>query len=177
MYGHGDYLTYINAEKNKVRNVAPIITPRGIHREPTQDMYFKGALFIHTLRSVIDDDRRWWTLLHDFYQRFKYRTILTEDVVQFFNQQTGKNLTPIFNEYLRHAALPTLELKFDESAKTVAYRWKAGEKDFAMPVRVGRPGAWQIVQPTTEWATMPLSLEKNDFEGATDLYYVYVDRQ
>jgi aminopeptidase N len=177
MYGHDDYLKYANALKAKVRNIQPIITPRGIHREPMQDMYFKGALFIHTLRSVVDDDRRWWTLLHDFYQRFKYRTILTEDVVQFFNQQTGKDLTPIFNEYLRHAAVPTLELKFDEPAKTVAYRWKAGEKDFAMPVRVGTPGAWQIVQPTTEWMTLPLTIGKNDFEVATDLYYVYVDRQ
>jgi aminopeptidase N len=177
MYGHDDYLKYANALKAKVRNIQPIITPRGIHREPTQDMYFKGALFIHTLRSVVDDDRRWRTLLHDFYQRFKYRTILTEDVVQFFNQETGKNLTPIFNEYLRHAAVPTLELKFDEPGKTVAYRWKAGEQDFAMPVRVGTPGAWQIVQPTTEWMTLPLTIEKNDFEVATDLYYVYVDRQ
>jgi len=177
MYGHDDYLTYTNALKNKVRNIEPIITPRGIHREPTQDMYFKGALFIHTLRSIVDDDRRWRELLRDFYQRFKYKTILTEDVGQFFNEKTGRNLTPIFNEYLRHATVPTLELRFDESAKTVAYRWKAGEKDFAMPVRVGRPGAWQIVQPTTEWLTMPLAGEKNDFEVATDLYYVYVDRQ
>ena len=177
MYGHDDYVKYTNALKAKVRNIQPVITPRGIHREPVQDMYFKGALFIHTLRSIVDDDRRWRTLLRDFYQRFKYRTILTEDVVQFFNQQTGKNLTPLFNEYLRHAAVPTLELKFDESARTVAYRWKASEKDFAMPVRVGTPGAWQIIQPTTEWATMPISMPKNEFEVATDLYYVYVDRQ
>jgi aminopeptidase N len=177
MYGHGDYLKYVNAEKNKVRNIEPVITPRGIHREPTQDMYFKGALFIHTLRSVVDDDERWWTLLHDFYQRFKYKTILTEDVVQFFNQQTGKDLTPIFNEYLRHAAVPTLELKFDESAKTVAFRWKADEQNFAMPVRVGSPDAWHIIEPTTDWKTMPISLPKNDFEVATDLYYVYVTRQ
>jgi len=177
MYGHDDYLKYANALKAKVRNIQPIITARGIHREPTQDMYFKGALFIHTLRSVVDDDRRWRTLLHDFYQRFKYRTILTEDVVQFFNQETGKNLTPIFNEYLRHAAVPTLELKFDGPAKTVAYRWKAGEKDFAMPVRVGNAAAWQVIEPTTEWKTMAISVPKNDFEVATDLYYVYVDRQ
>jgi hypothetical protein len=46
-----------------------------------------------------------------------------------------------------------------------------------MPVRVGTPGAWQIIQPTTEWKTMPLTGGKNDFEVATDLYYVYVDRQ
>ena len=25
------------------------------------------------------------------------------------------DLTPIFNQYLRHTAIPTLELKFDES--------------------------------------------------------------
>ena len=99
MYGHADYLSYVNAEKNKVRNTEPIITPRGIHREPTQDQYFKGALFLNTLRSVVDDDRKWFALIHDFYQHFKYQTILTEDVVQFFNQQSGMNLTPIFNEY------------------------------------------------------------------------------
>src|SRR6185503_9777812 len=153
MYGHTDYLAYVNAEKNKVRNTEPIVTPRGIHREPTQDMYFKGALFLNTLRSVIDDDRRWFALIRDFYQAFKYRTILTEDVVAFFNTQTGTNLTPIFDEYLRHADVPMLELAFDEPAHTVAYRWKAGEKDFAMPVRVGDPAAWQLVRPTREWQT------------------------
>ena len=177
MYGHADYLRYVNAEKDKVRNIEPIVTMRGIHREPPQDQYFKGALFLNTLRSVIDDDRKWFALIHDFYQRFKYRTILTEDVIQFFNQQTGKNLTPIFDEYLRHADVPTLELKFDEAAHAVAYRWRAGEKDFAMPVSVGNPAAWQLVQPTAEWQTMPLTVSRNDFEVATDLYYVYVERK
>ena len=178
MYGRADSLTYVNALKNKVRNVEPIITARGIHRDhATEDMYFKGALFLNTLRSVVDDDPRWFRLIHDFYQRFKYQTIMTEDVVSFFNQQTGMNLTPIFDEYLRHAAVPTLELSFDQAAQRVAYRWKADENDFAMPVRVGRPGAWQVIQPTIEWQTMALPGAKNDFEVATDLYYVYVDRQ
>jgi len=55
-YGHDDYLKYTNAYKTKVRNTQPIITPHGIHRSPPQDQYFKGALFLHTLRSVVDDD-------------------------------------------------------------------------------------------------------------------------
>ena len=177
VYGHADYLAYVNAEKNKVRNTEPIITERGIHKDPPQDQYFKGALLLHTLRSVIDDDRKWFEVIRGVYERFKYKTILTEDMVQFFNDQTGMNLTPIFNEYLRHPDVPMLQLKFDEQARTVAYRWKAGEKDFAMPVRVGTPGAWQIVQPTTEWMTLPLTIEKNAFEVATDLYYVYVSRE
>ena len=55
--------------------------------------------------------------------------------------------------------------------------WKADEQDFAMPVRVGNPAAWQLIKPTTEWQTMPWSATPTDFEVATDLYYVYVERQ
>jgi hypothetical protein len=52
MYGYADALKYTNAYKTKVQNKSPIITPRGIHQEPSQDMYFKGALFLNTLRNV-----------------------------------------------------------------------------------------------------------------------------
>src|SRR5207253_2789558 len=129
------------------------------------------------LRHVIDDDPRWWALLHDFYQHFKYQCIMTEDVVEYFNKQTGKDLTPIFNQYLRHAAIPTLELKFDEAAGTVAYRWKADEPAFAMPVRVGAKDRWQVIRPTAEWQTMKAPLPKGEFAVATDLYYVNVSKQ
>jgi aminopeptidase N len=135
-------------------------------------MYFKGALFLHTLRSVVDDDERWWKLLRDLFQQFKYQNIMTEDVIAYFNQQTGMNLTPVFNQYLRHTAIPALELKFDPDHKTVSYRWKADEADFKMPVRVGKKDNWQIIQATTDWQTMPTSLSKDEFEVATDLYFV-----
>jgi aminopeptidase N len=176
-YGYDDYLKYTNGYKSHVRNDRPIITPHGIHREPPQDMYFKGALMLHTLRSVVNDDTVWWKLLHDTFQHFKYQNIMTEDIVQFFNRQTGKNLTPIFDQYLRHTAIPTLELTFDDAKRTVAYRWKVDEAAFAMPVRVGKKGAWQIITPTTEWQTMPTSLKKDDFDVATDLYFVNVTKQ
>lgn len=176
-WGHEDGLKYTNGYKSHVQNRTPIITPRGIHREPPQDQYFKGALFINTLRSVVNNDARWWKMLHDFFQRFKYQNIMTEDVVAFFNKQTGMNLTPIFDEYLRHAALPTLELKFDEAAGQVSYRWNADEKAFVMPIRVGKRDAWQIIQPTTEWQSMKTILKKDEFDVATDLYFVNVSKQ
>jgi aminopeptidase N len=177
MFGYEDAVKYVNGYKPKVTNRQPIITERGLHRSPvTSDQYFKGALFIHTLRSVIDDDRKWWALLRDFYQRFKYQNIMTEDVVRFFNEKTRLNLTPVFDQYLRNARIPTLELKFDGAPGTVSYRWRADVPGFAMPVRVGRTGAWQIITPTTEWQTMPTSLSSADFEVATDLYYVDVSR-
>jgi aminopeptidase N len=176
MWGRDDGLKYTNGYKSRVRNLQPIITPRGINKEPPQDQYFKGALFLNTLRSVVNDDARWWTLLHDFYQHFKYQNIMTEDVVRYFNQQTGMNLTPVFDQYLRHPALPALELKWDEAAGTVAYRWKADEPGFQMPIRAGAKDHWQILQPTVEWQTMQTPLKKDEFEVATDLYFVTVSK-
>jgi hypothetical protein len=93
------------------------------------------------------------------------------------NQKTGMNLTPIFDQYLRHTALPVLELKFDDAAGTVSYRWKVDEPAFAMPIRVGAKDNWQIVQPTTEWKTMKTPVKKDDFAVATDLYFVNVSKE
>jgi aminopeptidase N len=176
-FGHEDAQKYVNGYKPKVQNREPIIAERGIAATPPQDMYFKGALFLNTLRSVINDDARWWALIHDFYQHFKYQNIMTEDVVAYFNQQTGMYLTPLFDQYLRHTAIPTLELKFNEAEGTVDYRWLADEPDFAMPIRVGKKADWQIIQATTYWQTMNTPLKKNDFDVATDLYFVNVSKE
>jgi aminopeptidase N len=175
-FGYADGLKYTNAYKTKVQNLTPIITTHGLHRGPPQDMYFKGALFLNTLRNVVNDDKRWFKLIRDTYDRFKYRNIMTEDMVELFNHETGMNLTPVFDQYLRHTALPTLELKFDDKGRTVSYRWNADEKAFAMPVRVGKKGAWVIVKPTTEWQSMPLTINRDEFDVATDLYYVNVSK-
>jgi aminopeptidase N len=177
LFGAGDALKYINGYKSKVQNRQPIITPRGIHRTPPQDMYFKGALFLHTLRSVVDDDRKWEALLRGFFQRFKYRNIMTEDVVAFFTEQTKLPLGPIFDQYLRHTAIPTLELRVDDTARTVGYRWKVDEAGFAMPDRVGNAeSGWQVITPTTEWQTMPARVTGADLQVATDRYFVNVSR-
>jgi aminopeptidase N len=174
MYGKADGLKYTNGYKAKVQNRKPIIPQRGINATPPQDMYFKGALFLNTLRSVIDDDKRWFALIRDVYQHFKYQNIMTEEMIAFFNQQTGRDLTPMFNQYLRHTALPKLELKFSDGA--VAYRWKVDEANFKMPVRVGVAGRWQLLQPTTEWQTLKTEIKKDEFEVATDLYFIEVQK-
>lgn len=177
LWGRGDAIKYANGLKPKVKNDAPVIAARDTGTEPSQDQYFKGALFINTLRSVINDDKKWFKLIRDFYQRFKYQTIMTEDVAAFFNKETKMNLTPIFNQYLRHTEIPTLELKFDGKKSAVSYRWKVEESDFAMPVRVGTIEHWQIIKPTTEWQEMKTTLSKDNFEANTDLYYVNVSKQ
>jgi aminopeptidase N len=177
MWGKKDGLTYLNTGKDGVKNAVPVISEEGIYATPPTDQYKKGALFLNTVRSVLDDDAVWFKLLHDYYQHFKYQTIMTTDMASFFNAETGLKLTPIFNQYLRHAAIPMLELRFDDAAHKVSYRWEAEEPGFAMPIRIGRRGDWQIVQPvTTEWKVLSTPLKKDDFEVATDLYYVNVHK-
>jgi aminopeptidase N len=174
LFGREDAIKYANGYKSKIGNREPIITQRGIHRTPNQDMYFKGALFLDTLRNAVDDDKRWWQLIRDTFERFKYQNILTGDLIRFFSQELKRDMTPIFDQYLRRVDLPVLELTFDDTAKTVAYRWKADERGFALPIKVGDPAKWQMIQPTTDWQSMAWAGGKDAFKVATELFYVNV---
>jgi aminopeptidase N len=185
MFGYADALKYTNGYKSKIGNKEPIIVQRGLARDPNQDQYFKGALFLHTLRSVVGDlsrrggedakaDLKWFRLIRDVYDEFKYKNIMTEELVAFVNKQLGQDLTPIFNQYLRRSALPVLELTFDDAEKVVWYRWNVEERDFAMPIRAGDPAKWQTIQPTSDWKSVAWASGKDAFKVATDLYYVDV---
>jgi len=176
-WGTADAIKYLSGYREKIYNLRAIVAERGVNAEPTEDQYFKVALMLNTLRSVINDDAKWWELFYGYYQQFKYRNIMTDDVVSYFNQHTNMNLTPIFNQYLRHPQIPRLELLFGEAPGMVMYKWNADEEDFAMPVRVGTPDHWTIIQPTTEWQSMQTPLTKENFQIATDLYYVDVNNQ
>jgi aminopeptidase N len=92
MWGKRDALVYINTGKDKVKNEFPVISQEGVFSTPPPDQYKKGSLFLNTLRSVIDDDDKWFSLLRNYYRHFKYQTIMTTDMVAFFNQHTGLQL-------------------------------------------------------------------------------------
>lgn len=176
-WGKADALKYLSGYPTKVVNMRPIVAETGVNADPTEDQYFKGALMLNTLRSMVNDDAKWFALIHDFYQHFKYQNISTDQVIAYFNAHTGMNLTPFFNQYLRRPHIPRLELLFGEAPGMVMYKWAAEESGFTMPVRVGTPGHWQIIHPTKHWQWMQSPLTKDQFQVATDLYYVDVNKQ
>jgi len=176
-WGKDDAIKYVNSLKRKVQNQRPIIPPHDTNAEPPQDQYFKGALMINTLRTLVGDDTKWFADIHDFYQAFKYKNIMTEDVIAWWNKRTGMDLTPFFNQYLRHAGVPNLQVWIDEDHHRVGYRWENAEADFAMPVRVGNPMHWTTVTPTTaqvQW--MPWNRPAIDFLVDEDHFYIAVTR-
>lgn len=175
MYGHDAAIRYVNGYRAKVRNDRPILQPRGINQDPSQDQYFKGTLFLNTLRSVVNDDAKWFATLHDLATHFAYKTILTEDVIAFMNAHLGADYTPLFNAYLRYTQVPTLQLRYNDAAGTVDYRWSTPEADFNMPVRAGDPQHWTLLRPsTTAWQTTPG--RRDTFAVDTQHYFVNVEQ-
>ncbi|WP_336622139.1 hypothetical protein [Flavobacterium paronense] len=110
-FGYEKGQQYVNGCKRNIDNVSPIIGPYGVNKEGSGDMYEKGALLLNTLRHVVNDDDKWWKLFLKYSETFHNKIIDTEAVISFFNTETGMNLTPIFNQYLRHASIPKLELR------------------------------------------------------------------
>jgi len=76
------------------------------------------------------------------------------DLVKYVSKSTGTDYTPFFDQYLRHPAIPVLELAFETSngKSYVSYRWVTAVSNFNMPVRcMLRNGEWVLLHPATEW--------------------------
>ncbi len=141
-------------------------------------MYDKGQLVLNTLRSVIDDDKRWFSILRGIQEKFKYQTVTADDIFGYIKEKASKDLTGFFEQYFQHAGIPTLvvEAQKEGNAVTARYRWQADVPDFRMPVKVTTaPGRYEFVTPTSRWQTVKLhGMAPEDFKVAQDLFYVEV---
>ncbi|HLN95043.1 MAG TPA: M1 family metallopeptidase [Flavobacterium sp.] len=147
---------YNFGQRGNIENDKPVIGPFGVNREGSGDMYPKGANMLNTIRNIINDDGKWWSLLYDFSTTFRHKIINTETVVRFFNEKTGMDLTRVFNQYLRHKEIPVLELR--RSGEFVEYRWDATEPGFDMPVDISWNGKTVRLTPTSEWKLVKLKI-------------------
>ena len=168
-WGREIALEYVNGLKSRVINLRPIIPPCGTDLEPPEDQYFKGALMLNTLRSVVGD-AKWLPMIRAFYQQFKYQTISTAQVVKFFNAQSGMNLTPIFDEYLRQSEIPVLIFTVDTENHVIGTEWKASTPEFAMPVMLNGVVLHPVVGRMTP--NLPLSYTAEKMRVLEAHYYV-----
>ena len=178
-YGRAEALKYINGKKRNVRNARPIISEYGLNRMSNGDMYDKGQLVLNTLRSVLDDDKLWFSILRGIQQTFKYRNVSADELIAYLNKKSGKNLTYFFDQYYRRANIPTLVVRLEAEDRfvSVRYRWENAVTNFRMPVKVTTaPGKYEFITPTTEWKTKKLrGLAPEDFTVAEDLFYLKLD--
>ena len=184
LYGKDTALLYINAKKPSVGNRTPIQGQYlGVNEEGSGDMYHKGALILNTLRTVVNNDALWWQIIKGTCDTaFKYKTITGDDIVNYFNQKSGRDLTPILHQYLQYAAIPRLvyTLKKVKGKKyELIYFWLTDVKDFNMPVQIITGGGrteWLPVSNAIQTKTLTLSAE-SDFRINEDLEYIKVEKR
>jgi hypothetical protein len=92
---------------------------------------------------------------------FKLSPVEYSEVVKFFNDKTGMNLTPVFEQYVKHAQIPTFyyTLKKKRNGYKMKYRWVANVKDFNMPMDVMISGKKVRLYPTMKLQKMKVDDE------------------
>lgn len=143
---------YIAGMRQNIRNDIPVIGPYNVNTEGSGDMYYKGANLIHMIRTIIGNDTKWREILRGLNTEFALKTTTTEEIVNFINKKSGKDLTPVFDQYLRHNDIPVLEYKI--SRKQLSYRWQSDVAGFNMPVRIKTGKKYLWLQPSSEWKTL-----------------------
>ncbi|GAB2699583.1 peptidase M1 [Hymenobacter frigidus] len=166
---------YLHGQRRNIQNDSPIIGPYGVNKEGSGDMYDKGSALLNTLRTVLNDDAKWRQLLRGLSSTFYHQTVTGQQVIGYFNRESGRDFTKVFDQYLRHRSLPILEIRF-EDGKPLA-RWIANVDKFDMPVRVRlKGGEYQFISPTTKFAPIKelVGATKENLEVDTFNYYIGV---
>ncbi|MFL9844403.1 M1 family metallopeptidase [Flavobacterium rhizosphaerae] len=174
-YGYEKAQKYINGEGRNVLNDKPIIGIFGVNKEGSGDMYFKGALMLNTMRHIVNDDNKWWEILHNFAVFFHNSVLNSQSVVNYFSTQSGISFTPVFNQYLHYTQIPVLQLKV--SGNKLQYRWQTDEPNFTMPVEISVDGKTIRLQSTNHWQKTKIACKTlEDITVATDKFYVKVQK-
>lgn len=166
-YGYDKSQIYINGLRKNILNDRPIIGYFGVSNEGSGDMYYKGALMLNTLRHTINNNDLWWKLLKKYSETFRHKIITAEDVITFFNAETKLNLTPIFNQYLKHTKYPILEIRKTKSGYD--FRWKADEPNFEMTIYLP-----QKIEITNNWKNYNTKIDKSIIEKLKNMYLIEV---
>ena len=159
LYGYDKALRYVNGQRQNVDNDKPIIGNYGVQSEGSGDMYAKGSLMLNTIRHIIADDTKWWNMIYKFSNTFRHKIIDTQTVVNFFNAESGMNLTPIFDQYLRTIMIPTLVIQ--NKNKGIEYHWENVVPDFNMPIDVMNGAKKVRLHPTRKPQFLKTSKSKN----------------
>ena len=138
-----------------VGNDSPIVGVYNVNKEGSGDMYAKGAVFLNQVRTIINDDEKWRSILRGLGKTFYHKTVTYDDVVNYISTQSGINLLPVFDQYLHYKNLPTLE--FATRGGKLQSRWVADVKDFTMPIQLRvKGGEYKFITPTTHFTPVAI---------------------
>ena len=143
---------YVIGTKRSIQNDTPLIGTYNRNNRGSNDMYYKGANILHTLRQLIADDQKWRAILQGLNKDFYHQTVTSHQVETYISEKSGIHLTQFWEQYLRTTMIPNLQYSIQENQ--LRYRYTDIIKGFDMPVQVKINGVLNWIQPTSAWKTL-----------------------
>lgn len=149
LLGKDSAFIYQQGKTNVIRNDKPVQGKYNECDEGSSDHYDKAAFMIHMIRMVMEDDTAFFGMLKAMNQTYYHKIVSGKEIESFINRYSGKDFSKVFDQYLRNAAIPNLEIKYKKN--TLLYRWSNCVAGFNMPVLVHQKDKAIWLKPTTVW--------------------------
>jgi aminopeptidase N len=172
-YGKKAASEYVIGLRKTIGNKTPIIGKYNLNNEGSSDMYNKGGNMLHTLRQLIDNDEKWRLILRKMNKTFYHQTVTSAQIEGFLSSETGFDLSPFFNQYLRGIKIPTLEYKIENN--TLEYRWINVVSNFKMPLKTILNGEEKWIYPTKSRKEIMLNSDARNFK-IDENFYVFTKK-
>jgi aminopeptidase N len=147
---------YLNSLKNRIVNEIPIVGNEDEnHWALHGDTYMKGAWVMHTLRSVINNDKVWFEILYEFMTQNAKNFANTEDFFKKVEEKTATDFSYFSDQYFYSPDQP--ELEYYKTNNKFYYRWSNVNDNFIMPIDVLVNGIEKRILPSLEFQTFDIS--------------------
>ena len=173
-YGKKAASEYVIGLRKTIANKIPIIGKYNVNKSGSSDMYNKGGNILHTLRQLIDNDKKWRQILRTMNAEFYHQTVTTKQIENFLSKETGFNLNPFFNQYLRTIKIPTLAYVLKNN--TLKYHWTHVVSNFKMPLKITINGDEKWIYPTENWKEITLNSDEHSLI-IDENFYVFTEKE
>ncbi|SEB81905.1 Peptidase family M1 [Tenacibaculum sp. MAR_2009_124] len=165
-YGKKASAEYVIGTRRSIQNDIPIIGQYNVNSEGSGDMYYKGANMLHIIRQLINNDEKWRQILRGLNKTFYHQTVTTEQIENYLIEESGIDLSKIFDQYLRTIKIPNFEYKLKKGQ--LKYRWTNVVEGFNMPIKIYIGKNERLIKPTQKWQT--LKTNTNSITVDTNFY-------
>ena len=159
---------YVTGTRKNIQNDKPIIGNYNVNNSGSSDMYYKGANMLHTLRQIIDNDKKWRSILVGLNKDFYHQTVTTLQIENYIDKYFEIDLKPFFNQYLRTIEIPTLDYKLENN--NLLYKWSNVVDGFSIPIKVFINSTSQWIRPTSRWKKLLSDKNINSFSVDNNFY-------
>jgi len=165
---------YMIGLRERASNVTPVTGIYKVNQRGSDDMYWKGAAMLHTLRQVINNDEKFRDLLRGINKTFFHQTLTSEQLENYIMQQTSFDLKGFFKQYLTTTQIPTVHYKIKNGV--FSYCYKNTVKGFNIPVRffVDDNEVW--LNPTEKWQKLSLPAKDSKIRLDENFYINFSEK-